>query len=267
MTRSLVALLSLLPTAAPASVARLLGGGGVTVAAARPRAASPRLQFGGGGGGFKNPFSDKQSGATTVMLTLAFRVAAADRGPRSVLGTLDDLASAADTTTAEGLAALAGDTALALMRREVEWIACCGTAEHRGKDDAALALFDRLALEEAAKFDDRSPAATVDAALVAAGLGGGGGGGDSGGALSPSAESTLAVVCCLVCLMGDREESMRRSFAGDAGAMKAALQEVYAGARAVDEVFAFELFWVPGADDEVLDMDEMVLDWPQLIQC
>ena len=29
----------------------------------------------------------------------------------------------------------------------------------------------------------------------------------------------------------------------------------------------FELFWVPGEDTEVLTMDEVTLDWPELLPC
>ena len=65
--------------------------------------------------------------------------------------------------------------------------------------------------------------------------------------------------------MGDRE--LPRSFAGDAGAMRVALEELAAAASADSEVFAFELLWVPGSDDEVLEMDEVYLEWPELMSC
>ena len=48
--------------------------------------------------------------------------------------------------------------------------------------------------------------------------------------------------------------------------MKAALQEL-AAAGSGEDVLAFELFWVPGSDDEVVDMDEIYVDWPELMRC
>ena len=130
------------------------------------RSAPSRMQF----GDFKNPFANKRDGATTVSITFSFQCA--DRGPKSVLGQLDALAAGADTSTADGFSALCADTALMLLRREGEWLACCGTSEHSRDDDTALANFDRLAIREAAKFEDRSTGATIDSALAAAGVGG-----------------------------------------------------------------------------------------------
>jgi uncharacterized membrane protein len=219
------------------------------------RGRSLRMQFGNPFDGLKNPFADKSDGATTISLTLSFRCQ--QRGARSVLGQLDALAAAADTSTADGIASLCRDTSLLLLRRNADWLSCCGTAQHRSKDDDALAIFDRLAIREAAKFDDRDDSATVDAALAAAGVG------SAKGAAAP----TIAVVCALACVMGNREEQLQASFNGDAAAAKTALEELAAAASDEDAVFAFELFWVPGSDDEVLDMDEVTLDWPELMPC
>ena len=33
------------------------------------------------------------------------------------------------------------------------------------------------------------------------------------------------------------------------------------------KVLAFEIFWVPGSDEEVLEMDEIYMDWPELMPC
>eukprot|EP00967_Tisochrysis_lutea_P156653 scaffold316111_cov26-Tisochrysis_lutea.AAC.2 len=221
---------------------------------ASSRLGRPALQLGNPFDSLKNPFADKADGATALSLSLAFRVEA--RGPRSVLGQLEDLASAADTASAQGIAELCSDAALLLLRRKNEWISCCGSSRHYGDDEAGLASFDKMAIKEAAKFDERTPSSTVDAALKAAGVGS-----------SKEGKSTVAVVCIVACLMGDREEEIGKSFAGDARAMRAALEELAAAGRADEEVFAFELFWVPGEDDDVLDMDEVNLEWPELMTC
>ena len=88
---------------------------------------------------FWNPFSG-DGGATTLSVTLSFRCE--DRGARSILGQIESIAAEADTSTAEGIADLAGDTALMLLRREAEWIASCGSAQHRNDEEQAeLALY------------------------------------------------------------------------------------------------------------------------------
>ena len=33
------------------------------------------------------------------------------------------------------------------------------------------------------------------------------------------------------------------------------------------EIFGFELLWVPDDDDEVLDMDEVMTAWPEVLTC
>ena len=253
----------------------------------------------------KNPFANKRDGATTVSLTVSFRCP--DRGPTSVLAQLDKLAANADTSTSEGFSELCADTALLLMRRSGEWLACCGSAEHRKTDDDALNLYDKLAIREAAKFEDRDTGASVDAALAAAGIGD-----------KNSAPPTIAVVCVVACLLGDREEvrerreerrgplalrpvwyreerrvmgcaarvlrmhthaqpnqalrvsstqALDKEFSGDAGKMRLALEELAAAGNADQEVLALELFWVPGDDSETLDVDEVLIDWPELMQC
>ena len=216
--------------------------------------APARMQF----GNFKNPFASKNDGATTIALTIGFNVA--DRGQRSVLGQLDAIAADADTSTSEGIARLCGDTSLALLRRRSEWVSCSGTVAHRGTDDDALLFFDRLVIQEAAKFDDRDSSTTIDAALSAAGLG------------ARSAPPTLAVVCVIGCVTGDREAQLGgTSFSGDAARLQTALEELAAAANDgkvfEGEVSAFELLWVPGGDDETLDADAVMIDWPELMPC
>ena len=64
-------------------------------------------------------------------------------------------------------------------------------------------------MSEAAKFDDRDSSATVDAALTAAGLAGGAG------------KPTMAIICLVACVMGDREEQVTKGdFQGEARKMK-----------------------------------------------
>lgn len=200
------------------------------------RVGTPSMLFG----------KDKSRGATTVVLTIGFRIS--ERGPKSILGQLEALADGADASTAEGIAELAGDTALMLLRRSNEWISTCGSAKHKGDDNAAFADFDRQVVREAAKFDERDFDESKDSA-------------------KSDALSTLGVVSIVACLAGDREEEIKTSFQGGVSAMKTALEEVSAAASTVDDVFGFELLWVPGGDDEVLKEEEVIVDWPELMPC
>ncbi|KAL3906771.1 MAG: hypothetical protein SGPRY_010426 [Prymnesium sp.] len=212
------------------------------------------MQFNNPFEGVKNPFADKRDGATTISVTISFRCD--DRGPRSILSQLDQLAADADTSTLEGFSELCADASLLLLRRSNEWVGCCGSAEHFGDEERALSLFDRLAIKEAAKFEDKDPSASVDSALSAAGL-----------KSAKSSPPTIAVVCIVGCVLGDREDEVPKSFSGDAKKMKQALQELAAAGNAEAEVLALELLWVPSDERESLDQDEINMEWPELMPC
>ena len=175
-----------------------------------------------------------------------------DRGRSGVLGALSSLADDADASSAEGIEQLAQDTALLLLRREREWIACSGYVKHYGQDDDALRDFDRQIVNEAAKFDRENPDRTS----------------------SPSGlpKDTIAVVSAIACCMGDREDATGGKgggevLSGDARGVKAALQELAAAAGAEGEIFGFELLWVPDDDEDVVDMDQIMIDWPEIMTC
>jgi uncharacterized membrane protein len=199
-----------------------------------------------------NPFASKSDGASVLRLQLAFRVGAMNRGAGGVLGGLSKLADEADASTAEGIEELAQDTALLLLRREREWISCGGSVKHFRDDDEALRAFDKEIISEAAKFDRENP--------------------DRSSAPSGLPKDTIAVVSAIACCMGNREDAIggggaSKLLSGDAKGMKAALQELAAAGSAEGEIFGFELLWVPDDDDEVVDMDEVLQEWPELMTC
>ena len=68
--------------------------------------------------------------------------------------------------------------------------------------------------------------------------------------------------------MGDREEATGgQLLSGNAGGVKAALQELAAAGSAEGEIFGFELLWVPDDDEEVLSMDDLIVEWPEIMTC
>ncbi len=229
-----ILLVTLVPRAAPLAVRR---------------APSPRCVFGGNPfEGIKNPFANKEDGATCMRLQLAYRCP--DRRPSSLLGRIEALAD----ENADDVVRLAEETAMLLLRTRQQWQACCGSVRHYGDEQSALQQFDREAVVEAAKFERESTR-----------------GGSSGGAgTAPVDASTVAVVTALATVMGDREEAIGASggsLGGDAPAMLEALQEVAAAASS-NRLFAFELLWVPALEDDgELEMDEVLLSWPELIMC
>ena len=198
--------------------------------------------------GMKNPFANKKDGASVLKLQLAFRVGAG-RGQGTVLGALTSICDNADVNTAEGIERLAQDSALALLRREREWIACAGSVQHFGNDDDALRSFDRECISEAAKFDRENP--------------------DRSSAPFGFPKDTVAVVSAIACCMGDREDAVGnpKMLSGDALGVKAALEELAAAGQVEGEIYGFELLWVPDDDEDVLDMDDLTTDWPELLSC
>lgn len=202
----------------------------------------------------KNPFKNKADGATVVRLQLAFNVM--ERDSRSVLRQLEQLADNADASTNQGIERLAADTALLLMRRRNEWLSCGGSVRHFSDDDTALRQFDREVNSEAAKFERENsfPLNSVPG--------------------SGQGKATVAVVMAVACLMGDCEDEVLAGaraaagepvLSGDAAAAKRALEEM--ASAGPGEVFAFELMWVPDDNDESLSMDDIIMDWPELVQC
>lgn len=202
-----------------------------------PVVSVPHMQLGDLFRGVKNPFADTRDGATTFSLTLLFRCE--QRGRQSVLGQLDRLASSADTSTADGIAALCSDTSLMLLRRKSEWLSCCGSADFYMRSDVALSSFNKAANCEAAKFDDRDDRGSVDVSLGESSFQTGRG------------KPTHVVVCIVACVMGDRQRQVPKSFGGDAHAAAALLEELAAAVGERNAVRAFELLWVPGEENEV----------------
>ena len=176
-----------------------------------------------------------------------------DRGRSGVLGSLSALADDADANSAEGIEQLAQDAALLLLRREREWVACAGSVRHYGNDDDALRDFDRQIVGEAAKFDRENPDRSSSPSLLP--------------------RDTVAVVSAIACCMGDREEAVggrggaNKLLSGDAAGVKAALGEIAAAGSGEGEVFGFELLWVPDDDDDELSMDDVMVDWPEIMTC
>ena len=199
---------------------------------------------------FGNPFdaiadklSDQDRGMSVVKLQIACNCK--DRGAGALLPSLQALASKANTETDAGLARFLADACLLLLRREAEWVSSAGECAgffREGKDADAEGAFNRLVVQEAAKFDEEPGAAA---------------GPDAPGA-------TLAVVSLVACVYGDLTEAAS-GFAGSLAGTRAALNELASAAGSYDGVVAAELLWSPDEPGDVLDPGDVITAWPELI--
>lgn len=168
-----------------------------------------------------------------------------DRSSTSITGMLESFTDDIGDSPEE-LSKLTNDVCLALLRRKDDWVAACSESKHFKTDDAGKAesLFNDWSNREAAKFEKEYIP-----------------GKDSEG----KGASTLVVVSLVVEMQGDET-----NFEG-AGYSATKTRDVLASIAAdclVDEGYclnAAEVFWCPGEKDEVLSKNDMILDFPELI--
>jgi len=75
------------------------------------------------------------------------------RGQSSVLGTIADLANRVDTQDQRSVANLVSDTALALLRKESDWISASLKTEKARNMDVGEEKFSEFSLAERAKIE------------------------------------------------------------------------------------------------------------------
>ncbi len=169
-----------------------------------------------------------------------------DRSPSSITGMLESKTRNVGDSPEE-LSELTNDVCLALLRKQDEWIAASSESKHFKTDDAGKAesLFNEWANLEASKFEKEYIPGKDDE--------------EKGG--GPS----IVVVSVVVEIQGDST-----NFEG-AGYSLSKTRDVIASIAAdciVDDGYclnAAEVFWTPGEKDEVLTRNDMILDFPGLI--
>jgi len=181
-------------------------------------------------------------GITVGKVQVALQVK--DRSDTSMFGVLED-ATDIDGDDQYELSKMANAVCLGLLRRSDDWIAAGSTSRWFSADDdgKAESLFNDWANREAAKFEkDYIP----------------GGQTDKGG-------PTLLVVSLVVEIQGDQTK-----FDG-AGYSLAGTKDVLSSIASdciVDDgscLNAVEVFWTPGEPEEVLVKNDIILDFPELI--
>lgn len=169
-----------------------------------------------------------------------------DRSPSSITGMLESKTRNVGDSPEE-LSELTNDVCLALLRKQDEWIAASSESKHFKTDDAGKAesLFNEWANLEASKFEKEYIPGKDDE--------------EKGGG------PTIVVVSVVVEIQGDST-----NFEG-AGYSLSKTRDVIASIAAdciVDDGYclnAAEVFWTPGEKDEVLTRNDMILDFPGLI--
>ncbi len=169
-----------------------------------------------------------------------------DRSSSSITGVIESLTEDVGDSPEE-LSQLTNDVCLALLRKKDDWMAASSESKHFKTDDAGKAesLFNEWANTEASKFE-KEYLPTGDNKK------------EGGG-------PTIVVVSLVVEIQGDET-----TFEG-AGYSASKTRDVIASIAAdclVDDGYclnAAEVFWTPGEKDEVLTKNDMILDFPQLI--
>jgi len=165
-------------------------------------------------------------------------------------GIFQELESAARTATSENqriLAQLANRVCLALLRKSDDWVAACSTKTWFSERDASRAesQFNDMSNREASKFEkDYIPDSDAQ-------RGGGG--------------PTLCVVSLLVELQGDQTKFDGAGFtlSGTRDVLTSIASDVMVDGGGC--VNAVELFWTPSERSEVLSNQDLILDFPEMI--
>mmetsp|Transcript_22799 Transcript_22799/g.33433 ORF Transcript_22799/g.33433 Transcript_22799/m.33433 type:complete len:267 (+) Transcript_22799:50-850(+) len=193
------------------------------------------------------------SGPQITVSKIQVAVQCDTRGPSSLLGKMFDIADEADTETDEGLEELVSDVALAVLRCEQDWISGSATSVDVKNEDEGEDMFSEMSMKERAKIERE----TIN--LVA--------GRDKSKERSEESDinsigkPTVAIVTIIVALEGKElpkvtdMKSMRKclTMLGGSDVM---------GSSAL---LASEVMWTPEEPWEVLDKNDLYLEYPELM--
>ena len=168
------------------------------------------------------------------------------RGPDSIFSVLEkESARNAGSDDPYQLAQLANAVCLALLRRSDEWVGACSDSQWFKWDDAGKAesLYNDFSNREAAKFEKEYF---------------GGGETDGGG-------PTTVVVSIILEIQGDttKFDGAGFSIAGTQDVLSSIASDV--NVNGGECLNAVEVFWTPGDREEVLTKQDLIMDFPELI--
>ena len=163
-----------------------------------------------------------------------------DDRQNSLFGKLNKIASSADTASESGLQSLVSDTCLAILRSSKDWLAARTESEIAGllKNDVDAA-YNRLVVTERSKWEVEQKALKRTA---------------------PGQPTYM--VATLVVLLRSAQPLKRISQNGD---LRDALQNLAAAVSVEDNLLAAEVLWTPEDTNDVMDRDELFLNFPELV--
>jgi len=172
------------------------------------------------------------------------------RGPDSIFALLERSANNGGSEPWE-LAQLTNSVCLALMRKSDEWVGACSDSKWFKWDDAGKAesLYNDWANREAAKFEKE---------YVPTGASGADSGAVPGG-------PTTVVVSIILEIQGDttKFEGAGFSIAGTKEVLSSIASDV--NVEGGECLNAVEVFWTPSDKDEVLSKQDLIMDFPEVI--
>lgn len=182
-------------------------------------------------------------GITVGKIQVALR--SSDRSDRSIFGLLEDHANL-DSDANEDLARMSNDICLDLMRKSDDWVSACSSGKWFSGKDAGKAesYYNQLSNDVATKFEKEYLPDEDDE--------------EEGG-------PTLVVVSLVLEIQGD---STKFDGAGYSIMQTKEVLSSIASDCLIDDgycVNAVEALWTPSERNEVLSKNDVVLDFPELI--
>mmetsp|Transcript_26934 Transcript_26934/g.42261 ORF Transcript_26934/g.42261 Transcript_26934/m.42261 type:complete len:385 (+) Transcript_26934:72-1226(+) len=199
-------------------------------------------------------YSSLGAGVSVFKIQLALNCA--NRGADSLLGDLQRVATSSDTSSRAGLSSVVQETALCLLRRSAEWEAAASTVEYFGSRDAdkAEGAFNRIAVAERSKLEKETFGNVNGMSL-------------NNQSQNPRGvdQPTLAVVTIALAIRGETLKGFNQ--VSSLTDVKKALQALAADVTTDmgDNVLATELLWTPEDPAETMTKQDLIMDFPELI--
>eukprot|EP00427_Karlodinium_veneficum_P042436 CAMPEP_0169249212 /NCGR_PEP_ID=MMETSP1016-20121227/36278_1 /TAXON_ID=342587 /ORGANISM="Karlodinium micrum, Strain CCMP2283" /LENGTH=377 /DNA_ID=CAMNT_0009330105 /DNA_START=77 /DNA_END=1210 /DNA_ORIENTATION=+ len=173
-------------------------------------------------------------------LCLQVAVYCSDRAD-SLYSKINNIASGADTSTEYGLQRLVSDAGLALLRSSKDWVAGRTVSVTKSfLSNDVEEQFNRLQVQERAKFE------TEKRALKRTMTGG----------------QPTHMVLTLIVLLRDGKALPDITSMTD---LRTAIQDLTAEVSVDDNLMGAEVIWTPEEDTDVMDQDDMFLNFPELV--
>jgi uncharacterized membrane protein len=201
------------------------------------------------GGGISFPGLGEVSDATVLRVQLALDEDWA-RSDRTVMSMLAALSQQQDSPyDRTDLSSLLSEACLTLLRRQADWTAASVNGEKLRSSDSAESSFQRMAIQERAKFQKELSGSELS---------------NNANAFAMGPRRTSAVVSMVIAIRG---KSLALRPVSSAADVQKVLQTLAAEAQAEDgeNVLGVELLWTPAIPGEVLNQRQLLLDYPELL--